>query len=139
MSDPVERGKYLASLATCADCHTPIDETGHYIPGLEFAGGRALVGGWGKVNSANLTPDTSGIPHYNEEFFLQVMHIGNPGGRQLNPVMLWGYFQGMTDEGLKAIYAYLQTLEPACHNVDNIAPPTFCNLCQQEHGLGDRN
>ena len=98
MSDPVERGKYLASLATCADCHTPIDETGHYIPGLEFAGGRALVGGWGKVNSANLTRDASGIPHYNEELSLQVMHIGNPGGRQLNPVMLWGYFRGMTDE-----------------------------------------
>jgi len=139
MSNPVERGKYLVSLATCSDCHSPIDETGHYIPGLEFAGGRALVGGWGKVNSPNLTPDASGIPHYNEELFLEVMHTGNPGGRQLNPVMLWGYFRGMTDEDLKAIYAYLQTLEPVRHTVDNIAPPTFCNLCQQEHGLGDRN
>ena len=139
LSDPVQRGEYLVALAFCRDCHTPIDEKGEYIPGMDFAGGRPLVGRWGRVNSANLTPDPSGIPHYNEELFLQVIRTGNPGGRQLNPIMLWGYYRGMTDEDLKAIFAYLQTLQPVRHNVDNIQPPTYCKVCRQEHGLGDRN
>ena len=139
MSDPVQRGEYLVSLAECFDCHTPIDDKGEYIPGLEFAGGRPLVGGWGRVISANLTTDASGIPHYTEELFFKVMRTGNTGGRELNPVMLWGYFRGMTDEDLKAIFAYLQTLEPVRHNVDNTQPPSYCKLCRGEHGYGDRN
>jgi hypothetical protein len=139
MSDPVQRGEYLVNIGLCRECHTPIDEQGHALPGMEFAGGRPFVGKWGHVFSANLTQDASGIPHYTEELFLQVMHTGNPGGRQLNPIMLWGYFKGMTDEDLKAIYAYLRTLEPVRHNVDNVTPPTYCKLCRQEHGLGDRN
>ncbi|MGH9463864.1 MAG: c-type cytochrome [Vicinamibacteria bacterium] len=139
MSDPVQRGQYLVHMGLCRECHTPIDAKGEALPGMDFAGGRPLFGRWGRVFSANLTQDASGIPHYTEEVFLQVMHTGNPGGRQLNPIMLWGYFKGMTDEDLKAIYAYLRTLKPVRHNVDNLTPPTYCKLCQQDHGLGDRN
>lgn len=139
MSDPVQRGEYLANLGLCHECHTPMNEQGEYLPGMDFAGGRLMVGGWGRVFTANLTPDASGIPHYDEEMFLRVLRTGNTGGAQLNPLMLSGYFKGMTDEDLKAIYAYLQTLEPVRHNVDNTTPPTFCKICQQEHGLGDRN
>jgi mono/diheme cytochrome c family protein len=139
MSDPVQRGEYLVSLASCFDCHTPIDDKGEFIPGLEFAGGRPLVGAWGRVNSANLTTDASGIPHYTEELFLKVMRTGNTGGREINPVMLWGYFRGMTDEDLKAIYAFVQTLQPVRHNVDNTQPPSYCKLCRGEHGYGDKN
>jgi mono/diheme cytochrome c family protein len=139
LSDPVQRGQYLANLANCADCHTPLDETGMPIAGLQWAGGRLLVGRWGNPAAANLTPDASGIPYYNEELFLKVMRTGNPGGREINPIMVWGYFQGMTDEDLKAIFAYLQTLEPVRHNVDNTEPPSYCKLCRQEHGYGDRN
>ena len=28
------------------------------------------------------------------------------------PVMLWGYFKGMTDEDLKGIYTFVRTLPP---------------------------
>jgi hypothetical protein len=78
---------------------------------LTFAGGRLMKGAWGELVSANITPDASGITHYDEELFLKVMHTGNPGGRQLNPIMLWGYYRNMRDEDLKAIFAYLQTVE----------------------------
>jgi hypothetical protein len=67
------------------------------------------------------------------------LRTGNPGGRQLNPIMLWGYYRNMTDEDLKAIFAYLQSLKPVKHRVDNTEPPTYCKLCRQTHGFGDRN
>jgi hypothetical protein len=116
-----------------------MDEKGEYLPGMDFAGGRLLVGAWGRVFSPNLTPDASGIPHYTEEMFIQVLRTGNTGGAQLNKIMPSGFFKGMTDEDLKAIYAYLQTVKPIRHNVDNTTPPTYCEVCRQEHGLGDRN
>jgi len=138
-SDPLKRGAYMTSLALCADCHTPLDERGQPIQALAFSGGRVLVGPWGTVASANITPDPSGIAHYDEALFLKTMHTGNPGGRQLNPIMLTSYFRHMTDDDLNAIFAYLRTLKPVAHRVDNTEPPTDCRLCRQKHGYGNRN
>jgi mono/diheme cytochrome c family protein len=138
-SDPVKRGEYLATVGLCGDCHTPLDEKMQLIQELAFAGGRSLVGGWGELASHNITPDPSGIAHYDEDLFIKVLRTGNPGGRQLNPIMLWGYYRNMTDEDLKAIFAYLQSLKPVKHRVDNTEPPTYCKLCRQTHGFGDRN
>lgn len=138
-SDPVKRGEYLATMGLCGDCHTPLDEHMQLIQELAFAGGRSLVGGWGEAASHNITPDPSGIAHYDEELFIKVLRTGNPGGRQLNPIMLWGYYRNMTDEDLKAIFAYLQSLKPVKHRVDNTETPTYCKLCRQTHGFGDRN
>jgi len=45
----------------------------------------------------------------------------------------------MTDEDLKDIYSYLQSQESVKHLVDNSEPPTFCKLCLDRHGGGDRN
>jgi hypothetical protein len=106
---------------------------------LPFAGGQVLRGPWGEAASKNITPDPSGIPHYDEELFFKVMRTGNPGGRQLNPIMIWGVYRGMTDEDLKAIFAYLRTLKPVQHRVDNTEPPAYCKLCRQTHGFGDLN
>lgn len=138
-SDPVKRGDYLAHIALCIDCHTPIDERGEPLEGMAFSGGQILVGAWGRVASANITPDPSGIAHYDEELFLKMMRTGNPGGRQLNPVMLTSNFRHMTDTDLKAIFAYLKTLKAISHRVDNTEPPTYCRLCRQKHGYGNRN
>ncbi len=143
LSDPVRRGAYLVRIGACAECHSrkTTDPKNFFqpIPGLEFAGGVVFKGPWGKVASANLTPDPSGIPYYDEALFLQAMRTGRVGARKLNPVMPWGYFQNMTDEDLKAIFAYLKTLNPVKHSVDNTEPPTDCKLCGQKHGGGERN
>jgi hypothetical protein len=47
--------------------------------------------------------------------------------------------RNMTDDDLKAMFAYLRTLKPVRHRVDNALPPTACKLCQGKHGAGDQN
>jgi mono/diheme cytochrome c family protein len=140
MSDPVKRGRYLTTIAGCAGCHTPLNERLEPLPGLDFAGGLPLYGPWGKVASANITPDPSGIPYYDEAMFLRTIRTGRVNGvRPLNQIMLWKYFRNMTDEDLRAIFAYLRTLRPVRHRVDNTERPTPCRLCGGVHGYGDRN
>jgi mono/diheme cytochrome c family protein len=138
LSDPVKRGRCLASIAACSDCHTPMKQ-GRPVPGLLYAGGQVFEGPWGRVASANLTPDPSGIPYYDQTLFIQVMRTGYVKARPLNQVMPWSNFRNMTDNDLKAIFAYLQSLKPAKHRVDNAEPPTFCKLCGNKHGAGDKN
>ena len=111
VSDPVKRGAFLVTIAGCRDCHTPVDH-GEPIPDMELSGGQIFDGPWGRVVSANLTPDPSGIPYYDETLFLQAIRTGYVGKRPLNQIMPWRHYGGMTDEDLKAIFAYLKTLKP---------------------------
>jgi mono/diheme cytochrome c family protein len=138
VSDPIKRGRYLTRMAGCADCHTPQDK-GEPIAGLDFAGGFVLLSPQGAVASTNITPSPSGIPYYDEALFLSMMRTGRVGARVISPVMPWVFYKNMTDEDLKAIFAYLRTVKPVNHQVDNAEPPTYCKLCLQSHGLGDRN
>jgi mono/diheme cytochrome c family protein len=137
-STPVAHGAYLVKMGTCADCHTP-QENGKAIKGLDFAGGFVLRGPTGTVASANITPDPSGISYYDEGLFLRAMHEGRVGARALNATMPWTFFSRMTDDDLRSIFAYLRSLKPIKHRVDNTVPPTYCKMCRQKHGLGDKN
>ena len=138
LSNPVARGKYLVTLGNCMSCHTPMKD-GQPVTELAFGGGMSFDGPWGKVTSANITPDASGISYYDEKMFLQVLRTGHVGARKLNSIMPWGYFKNMTDEDLKSIYAYLRTLPPVQHRVDNTEEATACDVCGGKHGYGDRN
>ncbi len=138
-SNPVKRGEYLVTIGNCAACHTPMGPKGEPLAGLEFGGGFVLDGPWGKVASKNLTQDASGISYFDENLFIQTIRTGAVKARKLNSVMPWGYFRNMTDDDLKAIYAYLRTLKPVHHEVDNTEPPTQCRICGGMHGSGDRN
>ena len=53
--------------------------------------------------------------------------------------MSWYDYRNLTGEDLKAIFAYLRTLKPVKHRVDNTEPPTPCKLCGFSHGLGNQN
>jgi hypothetical protein len=53
--------------------------------------------------------------------------------------MPWSFYGKQTDDDLKAIFAYLRTLTPAQHRVDNTLPPTDCPRCGLRHGAGDQN
>jgi mono/diheme cytochrome c family protein len=135
-SDLVKRGEYLVRIAGCADCHTP--ENGmppHPIAGLSFAGGTTFD----EVASANITPDPSGISYYDEALFIEAIRTGRVKARSLKLPMPWPIYKNMTDDDLKAIFAYLRTLKPVHHLVDNTEPATQCKLCGQKHGFGDRN
>ena len=138
LSTPVKRGQYLVTIAACADCHTP-QTKGQPIRGLEFAGGFILEGPWGRLASANITPDASGISYYDEALFLEMVHTGYVKARKINQIMPWEDFRGLTDEDLKGIFAYLRTLKPVKHRVDNTEPPTYCKLCGFSHGAGNQN
>ncbi|HEY2933419.1 MAG TPA: c-type cytochrome [Acidobacteriota bacterium] len=155
MSDPVKRGQYLVGMAQCAGCHTP-KVNAVPIPGMEFAGGEVLrshsgahntvasanltPAGISMVASANLTRDPSGIPYYDPDMFVKTIRAGAVNGvRQLDSAMPWAYFKSMTDSDLKAIFAFLRSLKPVTHRVDNDEPPTPCPLCGKTHGGGERN
>lgn len=136
-SNPFKRGAYYVSVGRCAGCHTPRDKNGQEIGGLEFGGGGVFEG---NVASTNITPDPSGISHYDDVMFVRTMRTGRVGGiRRLSPIMPWVYFRTMSDEDLKAIFAYLRRLKPARHRIDNAEPPTYCRRCGGRHGLGQLN
>lgn len=134
-STPVARGAYLVKMADCVDCHTP-QERGKPVPGMEFGGGFLFHEPNGDVVSSNITPAPSGIGYYTEDTFIQAMRTGRVGARQLHASMPWYYFGKMTDDDLRSIFAYLRTLKPVKHLVDNTEPPAYCRLCRHKHGMG---
>lgn len=141
VSTPEKRGAYLVTLASCGDCHTPMDDRGQFVPGMAFAGGTTIKYRDARPGraSANLTPAANGIPYYNEELFVETIRTGRVRERQLSDVMPWGHYRTMTDEDLKAIFAHLKTLTPVDHYVDNALPATTCAKCNLSHGGGERN
>lgn len=138
-SQPVRYGEYLVKMAVCSDCHSPMDEQGNKLPGLDFAGGMALPDGGKTVFSRNITQDASGIPYYDEALFLSTMKTGKVIARDLDDMMPWAVYRNLKDEDLKAMWAYIRTLKPVKHTVDNALPPTACAICKQSHGGGDQN
>lgn len=137
-ADPQRYAAHMAKIAGCADCHTA-QVQGEEVKGMAFAGGQPFVGPWGNVASANITPDDTGIKNYTEDFFVQVLRTGVVNGQPLSPIMPVMAYKDLNDVDLKAIYAYLRTVKPVHHQVDNSVPPTNCKLCQQRHGGGNKN
>lgn len=120
----LEYGKYLSeAVANCMGCHTERDlKTGEYV-GEPYAGGLQLgpdkaTQGW-IFRTPNITPDqTTGImANWSEEQFISRMR----GGRvHMTSPMPWGPFSRLEDDDLKAIYAYLQTVDPVARVIENI-------------------
>jgi mono/diheme cytochrome c family protein len=133
------RGEYLVHVGTCTGCHTTADPHGHPIPGMLFAGGRVFVRLWGTVASANLTRDASGIGYYDEAQFIRTIRTGRVGARPLNRTMPYPLYRHLSNDDLKAIFAYVRTLPPVQHRVDNTEPLTLCPKDKNRHGFGDRN
>jgi hypothetical protein len=144
-SDRVAYGKYLVNAGHCSACHDSYDDKGNPIPGMDFAGGGELTGPWEggtqlkTVNALNLTPDPSGIGYFSEAMFVEVLRNGGFKSRPLSSIMPWNFFRNLSDDDLKAMFAYLKTLKPVCHHVDNTETPTYCKICKTKHGQGAMN
>lgn len=86
----------------------------------------AHSGPWGVSFTANLTPDqNTGLGIWTEEMFIKTLRTGRHMGasRPILPPMPWFNYGKMTDEDLKAVYAYLRSI-PAIHNrVPEPLPP----------------
>jgi hypothetical protein len=91
------------------------------------------------VTSLKLTPDPSGISYFDEKRFIAAIRTGTVKARPLANITPWGFFRPMTDDDLKAIFAYLRTLKPVQHRVDKAEPARYCKVCKGKHGLGDKN
>lgn len=80
----------------------------------------AWTGPWGTTYAANLTSDSTGIGAWKEEQFLKALHerkwMGLENTRPLMPPMSMMPAVDMSDDELKAIFAYLKTT-PAVKNV----------------------
>lgn len=138
-SAEARRGEYLVRIGNCTGCHTTADGQNRVVPGMLFAGGRVFVRRWGTAASANLTRDPSGIGYYDEAQFIRTIRLGRVGARVLNRTMPYPLFGRLSDDDLKSIFAYLRTLPPVQHRVDNTEPPTLCPKDKNRHGFGDRN
>jgi mono/diheme cytochrome c family protein len=138
--DTVAYGNYLVNaVGDCNGCHSPRDNHGEPLPHMEFGGGNPFDESGVRVVSANITPDATGISYYDEATFVLAMRTGHVRGRKLNVMMPWRAFQGLTDADLRAMYAYLRTIPPVRHRIDNTEPPTLCRIDGQMHGLGNTN
>jgi mono/diheme cytochrome c family protein len=125
-ADPeVERGKYLVTIASCNDCHTP----GHFLGKPDFS--RTLAGsdvgfaipGVGAFVGRNLTPDKeTGLGSWTDDQIISAITAGvRPDGRRLAPIMPWQGLSHLTSEDAHAIVAYLRSLPP----VKNAVPGPF--------------
>jgi cytochrome c553 len=146
----VERGRYLVGITGCHDCHSPkvkgmTPDTTRALSGrpsttavpaptktevhasLDFT---AFGGPWGQTVASNLTPDAAtGIgTRYNEASFITAMRTGKkPNGTMIQPPMPNEVYQNMTDDDLKAIWAYLRTIKPIRNAVLAGATPPATN------------
>lgn len=125
--DPVVRGRYLVTIMSCNDCHTPgyfygAPDTTRTLSGSDVG----WTGPWGVVHARNLTPDPeTGIGTWTSEQIVHALRSGNtPDGRQLAPIMPWMNYSSILDEGdAMAIAAYLKSLPPIKHKNLDVIPP----------------
>ena len=103
----VARGRYLVTIGGCNDCHTPgYLETGAKVPEQEWLTGVAVgyQGPWGTSYASNLRlvlnsmTEAQWVKHARQERM---------------PPMPWFNLRVMTDEDLKAVYAFVRSLGSA--------------------------
>ena len=96
-----EYGEYLTY--SCKVCHG-MTLSGGEIPGFppEWPSAPNLTSGKG-----------SRLPTWGEDGFIEIIRTGQKHGRNINPdYMPWKSYSHMTDDELRAVYAYLQSLPP---------------------------
>jgi mono/diheme cytochrome c family protein len=106
-STEIARGKYVFGATGGCGCHTP-------PKGQINAGGRRYDGAFGTVYSTNITPDKqTGIGTWTDEQIITAIRVGRrPNGERLLPVHPFPIFNGMAEEDLRALVAFLKTTPP---------------------------
>ena len=89
----------------------------------------AWSGPWGVSFAANLTPDrNTGIGEggpWSEELFIKALRTGKHIGtsRDILPPMPWFNYAEMSDDDLKAVWAFLRSIPPITNHVPDPIPP----------------
>ena len=118
----IARGRYVFGATGGCGCHT--------VPkGQINAGGRRYDGPFGTVYSTNITPDRqTGIGTWTDEQIITAIRLGRrPNGERLLPVHPFTVFNGMAEEDLRAIVAFLRSTPPVkrANQPKKIAVPLF--------------
>ena len=114
----VERGKYLVTLGSCTDCHTPgyffgKPDMARYLGGSEVG---FEIPGLGVFHGPNLTPDSeTGLGNWTISIVTAMQTGKRPDGRELAPIMPWRAFANMTKDDATAIAVFLKSI-PAVKN-----------------------
>jgi mono/diheme cytochrome c family protein len=103
-SELIGKGEALAGGGYCAECHTASG-------GKMFTGGYAMQTPFGVLYSTNITPDPdTGIGLWSEAAFARAMHEGVArDGSHLFPGFPFDHFTKLSDDDVKALYAYFMT------------------------------
>jgi mono/diheme cytochrome c family protein len=103
----VANGAQLAAIGNCKECHTAPE-------GKPYSGGLPVKTPFGTIYATNITPDAeTGIGRWSETAFRRAMHEGvDRQGRNLYPVFPYDHLTKVTDDDVKAIYAFVMTREP---------------------------
>jgi mono/diheme cytochrome c family protein len=111
LKDKVKRGFYLATIAHCMECHSPLGPKGRDFTRMG-AGGFELKGPWGVTVSRNITSSkTKGIGGWTDEEIKRAITQGiSKDGSKLRPPMGFQFYAKMTPDDLDAIVAYLHTV-----------------------------
>lgn len=104
----VRQGEYVARLGDCVACHgTPASKP--------FAGGLQMGTPLGAIYTTNITPDEqTGIGRYTLADFDRAMRHGVArDGHRLYPAMPYPSYQKMSDDDIRALYAFFMHGVPA--------------------------
>ncbi|MDX2190617.1 MAG: c-type cytochrome [Bacteroidota bacterium] len=132
-NDTLAYGKYLATMASCVDCHTQFVK-GQPVAGMEYAGGREFPMPSGHIiRSANITPDKeTGLGWTTRGTFISKFKQYSDSGyvlpkvglNDVNTIMPWTMYTGMKEDDLAAIFKYLQSLKPIKNKVEPFSKPS---------------
>jgi mono/diheme cytochrome c family protein len=112
MSDKVKKGFYLATIAHCMECHTPMGPRGREFDSKLGAGGFDFPGPWGVSTSRNITSSKEkGIGAWTDDEIKRAITQGiSRDGSHLKPPMGFQYYATVTPDDLDAIVAWLRTV-----------------------------
>ena len=112
MSDKVKKGFYLATIAHCMECHTPMEKGMRQWDTRLGAGGFDFPGPWGVSTSRNITSNkTKGLGGWTDAEIKRAITTGvSKDGSHLKPPMGFHYYATLTPEDLDAMVAYLRTV-----------------------------
>src|SRR6202042_1285019 len=127
-AESVAKGEALAAAAHCASCHTRPG-------GQPFAGGYGVNTPFGIIYGTNITPDPkTGIGTWSLDAFVRAMREGVArDGSHLFPAFPYYAYTKLSDDDVKALYAYLMTRPDATATVPaNTLPFPFKIRALQE-------
>jgi len=112
LSDKVKKGFYLATIAHCMECHTPMGPRGRDFASKLGTGGFEFPGRWGVSVSRNITSSKEkGIGGWTDEEIKRAITQGvSRDGSKLKPPMGYHYYSTLSTDDLDAIVAYLRTV-----------------------------